>query len=287
MSIKTILLPLRESPMTEHLLATGLYAARRFQAHLDVLHIMPNPEELLPYATLGLSTRMKASVTEAARKSAEETAAKLRAQFESGCKHHKVPIRERGEGPGESSAGWIQVSGRRDLVVGRTGRLADLLIVPRPSRATPPPRTFEAALRDTGKAVLVVPPDAPEEVRGERIVIAWNGSKEAAGAVAAAGPYLTAAESVTVLCSEKRMRKRPNGDDVVKYLACHGVSAKLQIFDSTGLHVGASLLSQAEHLGSNLFVCGGHSRGRFQEMITGGVTGHLLDHAHIPVLMAH
>ncbi len=287
MPIKTILLPLRESPVTERLLAIGLHAARRFQAHLEVLHVMADPEELLPYATLGLSQSMRASVTESARKTAEGSAANLKALFESSCKRLKVPIREWGKAPGTCSAHWSQTVGQRDEIVGRSGRLADLLIVPRPSRVTPPPRTFDAALRDTGRPVLVVPREWPEQTVGQRIVVAWNASKEAAGSVAAARPFLREAESVTVLCTEKRMRKRPNGDDVVAYLACHGVAAELRVFDSTGAHVGAALLSQARDVGADLFVCGGYSRGQLRELIAGGVTRHVLEKTDIPVLMLH
>ncbi|HEY5701724.1 MAG TPA: hypothetical protein VIT83_06515, partial [Gammaproteobacteria bacterium] len=66
MPIKTILQPIRESDTHSELMETGVLAAKRFKAHLDVLYVQPNPDEMLPYATLGLSSKMKESVRESA-----------------------------------------------------------------------------------------------------------------------------------------------------------------------------------------------------------------------------
>ena len=67
MPIKTILLPLGENDGDEALLDAALTVAKRFTAHLDVLHVEPDEESLLPYATIGLSSSMRESVRAAAR----------------------------------------------------------------------------------------------------------------------------------------------------------------------------------------------------------------------------
>ena len=59
MPIKTILLPLGEKDRDDALLDVALAAARRFNAHLDVLHVEPDAESLRPYATIGLSESMR------------------------------------------------------------------------------------------------------------------------------------------------------------------------------------------------------------------------------------
>ena len=84
MPIKTILLPLGENDRDDVLLDTALTAAKRFKAHLDVLHIEPDAGSLLPYATIGLSESMRDSVrTAALRQHSDATKAlqQLRTQW--------------------------------------------------------------------------------------------------------------------------------------------------------------------------------------------------------------
>ncbi|TDJ14608.1 MAG: hypothetical protein E2O65_13980 [Gammaproteobacteria bacterium] len=60
MPIKTILLPLGEKDQDHALLDAALAVTKRLDAHLDVLHVEPDKEASLPYATLGLSEGMRA-----------------------------------------------------------------------------------------------------------------------------------------------------------------------------------------------------------------------------------
>lgn len=287
MAIKTILLPLRRSDATEHLLETGMELAERFDAHVAVLYVKPRPAEVLPFATLGFSSHMRDEVLAAAERNVRSDADALRADFEAACAKRGLGVVDAEDRAGRAGASWTEAVGHRDEQIARHGRLADLVVVPRPSRTAPPPRSFEAAVRDTGRPVLMVPRQRSAAVTLDRIVIGWNGSKEAAQAVAAAGPCFAAAESVTVLCSSKRMRQHPQGDDVVTYLARHGVDAAVRVFEATGRGVGEQLLEGVRAVGGNLLVVGGYSRPRMREVVMGGVTGHLLRHADLPVLMVH
>lgn len=286
MPIRTILLPLGEQGTDRALLDKALAVARRFGAHLDVLHVVPDPETILPYETLGMTPHMKQSVLEAARARADEETAALRRLFEGACKRDGTTIAACREAPERASAAWIVEHGREDAIVAQRGRLADLILVPRPAQVSPPPSTVEAALRDTGRPVLVLPPP-PLASLAENAVIGWNGSKEAAQAVAAARPCLREARSVTVLTTEKRAKRAPSADDLVVYLACHGVQASVRIMDTSSRSVPEALLGDARELGADLMVVGGYSRHRMREIVMGGVTQHLLGHADLPVLMVH
>ncbi|MDX1512299.1 MAG: universal stress protein [Gammaproteobacteria bacterium] len=287
MPIKTILQPIRESDTHRELMETGVLAARRFNAHLDLLYVHPNPDELLPYATLGLSNGMKASVRESAIKAAEEQAGRLRAEFEGVCEKHGLPLRARGETPGQPSAAWNAESGIRNELIGRLGRLADVIIMPRPQKVSPPPQSFEAAVRESGRPVLIVPRKTVQSVLATRIAIGWNNSKEAAQAVAAARPCLQQAEAVTVLVTEKRASRRPSAQELVTYLKCHGVDATINLLDVRKQSVGEALLAHARDINTDLLVVGGYSRNRLRDMVMGGVTRHLLQNADLPVLLVH
>jgi nucleotide-binding universal stress UspA family protein len=286
MPIKTILLPVGEKDRDDALLDAALSAAKRFNAHLDVLHIEPDAESLLPYATIGLSQNMRESVRTAAMQQHSEATKALQQAVDKACVRNGVSMAGRGEYPEKTSADWLVETGSQTELVAQFGRLADLIIVPRPTRVSPPPRTVDAALRETGRPVLMLPP-GPVESIGDRVVIGWNGSKEAAQAVAAARPVLREADAVTVLTTEKRQKRRPNGDDLLAYLSCHGISASLSIMDTRTRTVPEALLANARELDADLLVLGGYSRHRLREVIMGGVTRHLLAESDIPIFMVH
>ena len=287
MPVKTILQPIRESDTHAELMETGALAARRFNAHLDVLYVKPNPDDMLPYATLGLSSKMKESVRESAARSASEQAERLKAEFDEICKKHDLPQRRRGETPGEPSADWLTESGMRNDLIGRMGRLADVVIMPRPQKISPPPSSFEAAVRETGRPVLMVPRKTVQSVLATRVAIGWNNSKEAAQAVAAARPALGESEAVTVLVTEKRVSRRPSAEELVTYLRCHGIEATINVLDVRKRSVGEALLAHAKDINVDLLVVGGYSRNRLRDMVMGGVTRHLLQHADLPVMLVH
>jgi len=286
MPIKTILLPLGEKDRDDALLDVALAAAKRFNAHLDVLHVEPDAESLRPYATIGLSESMRASVRDAALQQHSQATKALQETVNKACVRNGVSMARRGEHLAKVSADWLVETGSRTEIVARLGRLADLIIIPRPVRISPPPKTVDAALRETGRPVLMLPPGAFDSI-GDRVVIGWNGSKEAAQAVAAARPVLREASAVTVLTTDKRQKRRPNGDDLLTYLSCHGIAATLSIMDTRTRSVPEALLANALELNADLLVTGGYSRHRLREVIMGGVTRHLLAESKIPILMVH
>lgn len=287
MPIRTILLPLRESDMSEHMLESGMIAARTYAAHLDVLYVHPKPGDMLPFATIGLTRAMREQVTQSAARSSTDQAQRLQALFHAVRARFDLPHRPRREFAGDASADWSEAHGVRSVEAARRGRLADLILAPRPERADPPPKTFEALLRDTGRPVIMLPRGTTTRAVSGHVLIGWNASSEAASAVAASRPVLRAASRVSVLVSTKRQHQRPHGEDVVDYLRCHGVHARSEVVDMSGAHAGAAILQQCTRLGAELLVVGGYSRTRVQEMLLGGVTRHLIREARLPVFMVH
>jgi nucleotide-binding universal stress UspA family protein len=47
------------------------------------------------------------------------------------------------------------------------------------------------------------------------------------------------------------------------------------------------LLTEAKAMAADLLVIGAYSHSRMRQVVFGGVTEHMLDHAELPVLMAH
>ena len=286
MSVKTILLPLSGAEAPGAVIETALRLAKFFAGHLDVLYVRRNPKKLLPYATLGLSRQMRESVLEAAEQSAETQAGDARAVFEAACQRVGVPVVSERPTGDAASASWREETGQEGSILAARGRLADLIVLAGPIPVSPPPEVAEAALKSTGRPVVIVPSQTTGVI-AKHIGIGWNGSAEAARAVGAAIPYLQAADAVTIFAGTAHPEKQPTPDQLVEYLGWHGVAARVRAFEAHDPGVGEALLAEARDAGIDLLVVGGYSRSRLRELILGGVTGYLLSEADIPVFMVH
>lgn len=287
MAIKNLLLPLGEGDGDGAPLDAALGLARQFDAHLTVLHAKPPAKDLLPYATLGLSARMRATVIDTAHAQTRDTAARLRAVVEKRCAEAAVEFRDHPEGKPGLSVSWMEVESNQSELVARFGRVSDLIVMPRPRR-TPPPPTIEAALRDTGRPLLLLPPEL-RSLQVRHVAVAWNGSKEAAQAVAAAGPFFAEAEKITLLTTRRRMGMVPNAEALSDYLGWHGLSAEIHLLaPNTGSRpVAKSILNDCAELGVGLLIMGSFSRPRMRELVFGDVTQWIMKRAAIPVFTVH
>lgn len=151
----------------------------------------------------------------------------------------------------------------------------------------------EAALADhlvldAGRPVLVVPP-RPHSGSLERVLVAWNASREATRAVNDALPLLRAAKKVVVLAVNPVGGPDGHGAvpgaDLSLHLARHGVNAEAEAIEADD--VGRALLARAAERGADALVMGAYGRSRVRELVLGGATRYVLDHAEIPVLMSH
>ena len=286
MSIKAIMVTLGGSDRETPALEIALQAARAFDGHIEVLHVRADSREIFPFMAEPVSAGSIELIVEAAEKGAAELAAKARGQFDAFCQANGVSVARTAPAGGGVFAIWHEETGLHAEIVAARGRLADLIVVSRPVEETPAPVMLETALLETGRPVLVAPPQAPAAL-GRNVAIAWNGSAEASRAVAAALPFLTGAEKVTVLTAAEKGEFVASGADLSAYLAWHGVRASTGTVDPGDGAAGEALLGEAEKIGADLLVMGGYGHSRVREIILGGVTYHVLSNADIPVLMAH
>lgn len=139
-----------------------------------------------------------------------------------------------------------------------------------------------------GRPVLLVPYAYKLETVGERIMVAWSGTRESARAVADAMPLLEAASHVTVMAvnPEPELGDEPCAD-ISLHLARHGVDAEAAHLHVEDITPADAILSRAVDLSIDLIVMGGYGRSRLRELVLGGVTRHMLQHMTVPVLMSH
>lgn len=288
MPIKSILVPISAAEFGRATLETAFQVARRFDAHIEVLHVRSDPRSLVPYTGEGMDGSMIEEIMEVTEREGGERASRTRRMFDEFCTAFGVTAADTPRPGAGVTIAWREELGREDEVVALAGRMADLLVLGRPVRdsALPSPITLEAALLDTGRPVLVAPP-APLADAGSRVAIAWEASPEAARAIADAMPLLKKAEKVTVMVAHVLANDPPGPNALLNYLTWHDVRADLHRFESTIGDLGASYLAESKKVGANLMVKGAYSQSRLRQMIFGGRTKHILAHAEIPVLLSH
>jgi nucleotide-binding universal stress UspA family protein len=144
----------------------------------------------------------------------------------------------------------------------------------------------EAALFESGRPVLLVPPSSPGPI-GETIVIAWNGSTETARTVALGMPFLLKAQRVILLTIEGWGVNGPKSEDLASRLQRNGAPVELVTRSMKARSAGEAILEYAAAFHADLLVKGAYTQSRLRQMIFGGATSHILAHSKLPVLMAH
>ena len=180
---------------------------------------------------------------------------------------------------------------RLELVEGFTkeARLHDLCIVDCESQALDVDRDLiEAALLDSGRPVIVVPPES-REFRARRIIVAWDGSSKAARALFDALPILRIADSVEVLQvdGEKDLSSAIPGSTLTSRLLARKVDITAKRIVARDRDVAGAIRNYAKETGADLIVMGGFAHARMRQLIFGGVTQALLGDCTVPLFLSH
>ena len=180
-----------------------------------------------------------------------------------------------------------------DAIV-RHANCSDLLVVGQTDRRASPDGVAwdfpQQAVLHAGCPVLVVPHAGTFAAVGERVLIAWKGTREAVRAVRDALPILRTAKQVVLI---EVADDAPPTDtqriallEVQAWLNRHGVESEVRL-ESGADAAGDVLLSRAADFESDLIVMGAYGHSRVREWVLGGVTRHLLNHMTVPTLMSH
>lgn len=284
--LKALLCPITGNPADRSALDTAARIARRFAAHVEVLHIKPDASDMIPYLGDGMAPDVINQVIEKSERRADEQAAAARATFSRWSRECDLPEMTAPTVSDSPSSAWRQENGTEDRWIAQLGRLADVVILPavRNDAAVGATLAFEAALLDTGRPVILAPPQSLD-VSGVSVV-AWNGSPESARAITAALPLLAAAREVHVVTIEERNRAADPAA-VAGYLAWHRIDARVHRIATSDIAVSTEIDAACVAHGAGLLVMGGYTHSRLRELLFGGVTAHVAKAPRIPVLLAH
>jgi len=285
--MKAILVHVDEHDGLPSVLRCALLAARRFGGHMEGLFLWRGVPRMVPVAPEG-AFLPASDLVEDLERADRQRSARLRASFEAFMAENDVPLAVSGRAEGDPSASWSEQELSGDDAIGSVGRLHDLIVLGRPVDGQPVPMmsTLETALFDTGRTLLIAPPQVANTM-GEMMVIAWNGSTETARTIALAMPFLARAKEVVVLTVEEGMVAGPTGAEIARYLHRNDIAAAAKTVRTGERPVGAAMLEESATLGCDLLVKGAYTHSRLRQMIFGGATSHILANAQIPVIMAH
>lgn len=290
MDIRTILVPTDGSDAANPVMEVALTLGRDLAAHVDVLNVRPDPKDTIPLLGEGMSVAMIEDMIQIAEKEGRDRAGRGRQAFDALVKKLDIAVSDKPEAGG-ASAHWSEEVGRDDEVTARRGRLADLMVVARPTETSDVSSTLtlNAALFDTGRPVLVVPPGGGGRI-GRNIAVPWNGSAESARAVSSALPLLKRADKVTVFTAKTPKIPAVRAQDLASYLRWHGIKPEAHTLDTEASDrqaIAVALLAALTEGNVDLLVMGAYTHSRMRQLILGGFTRHVLENATIPVFMAH
>lgn len=282
--IHKILVPVRGDGKGDNVLAHAAVLAKRFGAHIQVVHSHPTLKDLMPMGVV-VPSFMRKQIEEVAKTSADSEEVALHEEFRGLAAG--FGLMEQAPAPGKPTASFVEYAGKQASAVRQYGRLSDLVCVPKPDpQLNLGTNTLQSALYSSGRPVMMCPPrdDVPASV-GENVTIGWNGSLEATRAVAMAMPIIEAAGKVTILTTGKQAAAT-SADDLSEYLALRGISSEINDFKQEK-SIGRDLLRHSAEAGADLLIMGAYHESYERETLFGGNTQVVVDEATIPVVFVH
>lgn len=274
MPIRDILVHLADDSHFGDRLDAAVAVAERFDAHLIGLYLPVSPYlpgYIKPYFTSEM-LREHRERKEQAEKDAES-------RFDQ--RIHQAGIR----------AEWRHANGGGANSVASQGRYADIVIVGQRDPDAPQDQNgdnlAEEVTMNSCRPVIAVPFAGEFKTLGRRVLVAWNGSREAARATHDALPFLTQADKVILLSVNAPGTGHIPGADISTHLARHGVGIEIHNRVQDDVGVGDAILNAASDYAADLLVIGAYGHSRLRELVLGGVTRHLLRHMTVPVLISH
>src|SRR5260370_35944421 len=294
MALKDILVGIDPSTDGEGRLKLALNLVRAHQAHLTACYIMREEQGAPVSPTLAgmpVNSGPGALIPPEARTTAAdpaclpvsrepERAAQVEELFRTELRAHGLAGEWHLLSPGEAAV-FIDLAKSFDLTI-----LSQLSPEIRSTGFRP-----DEIVVATGRPVLVVPYAGTFDTLGRRVLVAWDGTREAVRAANDALPLLENADAVTVMFVGAReatlAEHRPSTERMVHHPQRHGIPALAAATLQGDQRLSDVLLSRAADLAVDLLVAGAYHHSQLRQALVGGVSPQLLDHMTVPVLSAH
>lgn len=185
---------------------------------------------------------------------------------------------------------WEILRGEMAPAVAKRSRLADLVClevsIAGGARDVQSPEPDRALVQAAGPLLLV--PSTWNGATATRVLVAWNGSAEAATAIRAALPLLAKASEVCVLDGEQACLPgiTPSPLPLQAWMIRHGVAARWESLDPSR-HREASVADMARRMDADLLVMGAYGHHWTTAFGRSQLTQAMLSHIERPILLSH
>lgn len=278
MAIKDILVVVTSS-RDRAAIELGAALADRENAHLSCVFLTILPDNVI-YADAAVWPTISLEFMTQARAAARDDREALR----EGIKHLSRDVSI------DNVEAFFGAAGQSAVTLSRN---YDLTILPTVSddRSGAVRKIFESVLLGSGRPVLLAPPGWSQRTVGQRVLIGWNASKEAARAVNDALPLIAKDAAITVATIDARPSIFGHGDvpgaDIGAHLARHGFDVDVRNLDGLDRAAAQTLADEAGAMEADLIVIGGYGHAKLQEIAFGGATRDLSRAARTPVFLSH
>lgn len=254
--------------------------AARFDATLDAVLLEPDPSDFMMWAgPSGAAASVMAGALSTIQQESDECAERAKNTFVDALEYAELTaVRGR----------FLRISDQPADAAAET-RLSRLVVTSRyAAEGNGPLAELVTSVLIDEQTPLYIASDNDEPP--ESVGIAWDGSREAARAIYAAAPLISAADKVVILQSnrglEYRDRRAASVDRLYDWLSVRGKRSDTVDIDQFEGSVGERLLKGAE--GLDLLIAGAYGHSRLREFVFGGVTRTLLAASDGPaMLLAH
>lgn len=271
--MKSLLLHANEDGGLESRLQAALDLVRLFDGHLTCLHTTPY-EAFITGDPFGGVYALPVVVDQLKRLEAEQ-----RARLDGKLGNEGV------------AWDWLQIDGPSVQAILDRSRLADLLVLSLAAKDdddNEPALSLAASVAIHSRApVLAVPQSAKGLDATGPAMVAWNGSPEAAHALRLALPMLRRSFEVQVVTVTEEDCPQFPATEGCRYLALHGVKAKLHEASRDDRPIAEILLVAAAKLDARYIVMGAYGHSRLREAVLGGVTREMMRESPVPLLLGH
>ncbi len=275
MTVADILVYIDDTETNVQTMTAAQRLATQLNAHLTTVYIVP-PVYTPVY--IGIEAAIPASVV---------------AQLDVWLRKNADEAKEQYEKTVDINSGkktWLSLDGDRISTIKHVVKNYDLMVIGQPGQDDKNPEKAQIVnniVLESGRPVIIIPNQYEKDSFGKRVMVAWNGKREAARAVHDALPFLTQAESVNIVSVNASKDIDIPCADIAVHLARHGVNVETEKSHTKSFSAGDEIMKLATTYGADMLVMGAYGHSRFREQILGGATKHVLSHMTVPVLMSH
>lgn len=270
-----IYLPSYPRPVSRSALRRAVDFARRMEAHATCIvgeTTVPPPVAFHPYG-VDLETRLAERQREVHQTARSELAAFEEEASRVGLAHEGRIVKG--------------AYGEEDDQLLAAARLHCLTVVPMPEDAEASADLVQTLVFEAGRPVLVLPESGSETFSLDDVVVAWDGTRAAARAVADAMPLLERAAKVRIVTvgRDKPLPEHGSAHDLATHLRRNGIEATPQEEERGSRSVGEALDQAAGK--ADLMVMGAFGHSRIRDFFLGGATRHVLRKPRRATLLSH